>query len=316
MYKILKTYKGFYWIFPYSLIFVFISIFTGCHSKPEETDLLLPVEFSSTPLNLILTSPSVDKLEIRVSGSKKQIEVIKTMNLKYSVDIYTDLASDPAGEKVHLDPKIYYIPVVKKRIFIPNGIKILSISPSYIMVSLEKKVVKSFSVAVPYTGTEAPGYVALSARIEPAKVILTGPESVIRSIKNLKTKPVDLTNVNESFKKKLPVDLKDLNTKSEPAIVTVFIPIEKKQIIKTFKNIPIELKNAKKKDSVSPAKIILTIKGGHDMLNRKDTKEKIKVSIDVKGLKPGVYVRRAVIDLPLELIMTDAEPEIFTVKIE
>ena len=61
---------------------------------------------------------------------------------------------------------------------------------------------------------------------------------------------------------------------------------------------------------------MLTIKGGHDILNRKEIKNKIKVSIDVKGLKSGVYVRRAVIDLPLELIMTNAQPEIFTVKIE
>lgn len=306
----------FYWTLPCILLFVLSGIFSGCHSAPEETNLLLPVEFSSTPLNLILTSPSVDKLEIRVSGNQKQIEIIKNMNLKYSVDLYTDLVSDPAGEKVHLDPRTYYIPVLKKRIFIPNGVKILSINPSYIMVSLEKKVVESFYVSVPYTGTTAPGYVALSARIEPAIVILTGPESVIGSIKNLKTKPVDLSKVNESFKKKIPVDLKELNTTSEPAIVTVFIPIEKKQIIKTFEDIPLELKNAKKKDSVSPSKITLTIKGSHDMLNRKDLKEKIKVSIDAKGLKPGVYVRSAVVDLPLELIMTDAEPEIFTVKIE
>ncbi|MCP4050292.1 MAG: YbbR-like domain-containing protein, partial [bacterium] len=48
----------------------------------------------------------------------------------------------------------------------------------------------------------------------------------------------------------------------------------------------------------------------------KDLTDKIKVSIDVKGLKPGVYARSAVIDLPLELIMTKAEPEVFTVKIE
>ncbi|MCK5311022.1 MAG: YbbR-like domain-containing protein [Desulfobacteraceae bacterium] len=278
--------------------------------------MLLPVEFSSIPLNLILTSPSIEKLEIRVSGNSKQIEEIKAMNLKYSVDLYTELASDPAGEKVSLDPRIYYIPVIKKRISIPPGIKILIVKPSYIKVGLERKVLKTFPVSVPYTGKEASGYVALSARIEPPEVTLTGPESVISSIKNLKTKPVDLTKANESFKKKMPVDLQGFNTKSEPAIVTVFIPIEKKKITKILKNLPIELKNAKPEDSVSPSTIILTIKGGHDILGRKEIKEKIKVSIDVKGLKAGVYVRRAVIDLPLELVMTNAQPEIFTVKIE
>jgi len=295
--------------------FALLSTVTGCDSKPEETNLLLPVEFSSTPSYLILTSPSVEKLEIRVRGTRKQIETIKTMDLKYLVDLYADLVSDPAGEKVRIDPRTYYIPVLKKRIFIPNGVKILGVNPDYIKVSLERKVVKSFTISAPYAGVAAPGYVALSARIEPPSVIITGPESIVASINSLKTKPIDLTKTNESFKKKMPVDLQGFNIKSDPAIVTVFIPLEKKQIIKTFKDIPIVLKNAKRGDNVNPSKIVLTIKGGHDMLSRKDLKEKIKVSIDVKGLKSGVYVRRAVINLPLQLIMTDAEPEVFTVKI-
>jgi YbbR-like protein len=311
VHKIFNICKTFYW-------FLFCSLFilTGCGTKPVETNLLIPVEFSSIPFNLVLTSPSVEKLEVRVSGKPKQIEIIKSMNLKYSVDLYTDLASDPAGEKVNLDPRIYYIPVLEKRIFIPKGVKILTVSPSYIRVDLEKKVVKTFPVSVPYTGKEAAGYAALSARIEPAAVMLTGPESVIRSIKVIQTKPVDLTKADEGFKRKMPLDLKGHNVISEPSIVTVFIPIEKKQAIKVFENLPIELKNAKPGDSVSPPTIMLTIKGGHDILNRKELKENILVSIDVKDLEPGVYVRRALINLPLELVMTNAQPEIFTVKIE
>ncbi len=315
MHRTLKTGRIFYTFFCV-LIIIGLVMTMACHSKPEETDLLLPVEFSSIPRNLILTSPSVEKLEVRVRSTPKHIELIKGMDIKYVVDLYSDLASDPAGEKVRIDPRIYFIPVLKKRIFIPSGVEILSVKPSYIRISLEKKMVKSFSVSVPYTGAEAPGYVALSARIEPPAVTLTGPQSIIESIKSLKTKPVDLTNARESFKKKIPVDLKELNTESDPSIVTVFIPLEKKQMTKVFDDIPVELKNTRGKESVIPSKISLTIKGGHDMLNRREAREKIKVTIDVKGLKPGVYVRNAVIDMPLELIMISARPEIFTVKVE
>lgn len=316
MRKVIKTYHIVYGLFFCLILLSSFAFIVGCNTKPVETGLLIPVEFSSVPLNLILTSPSIEKLEIRVSGNAKQIETIKNMDLKYAVDLYTDLASDPAGERVFLDPRIYYIPVLKKRIFIPPGVKILSITPSYIKVELEQKVIKTIPVSVPYTGKEESGFVALSARVEPSKVMLTGPESVLKSMNNIKTKPVDLTKVNESFKKKMPLDLKGLNTKSDPAIVTVFIPVEKKQVTKVLKDLPVELKNSKPGDSVSPATIVLTIKGGHDMINSKEIRDKIKVSIDVKGLKSGVYVRRALIDLPLELEMTNARPEIFTVKIE
>ncbi len=317
MYKQYKIFKNFYFIFLLlSFILIVTLIIPGCDKKPVETNLLLPVEFSSIPSNLILTSPLDEKIEIRVSGDIDQIEAIKNLNLKYFVDLYTDLASDPAGEKNYLDPRIYYLPVLEKRIFVPPGVKILMVKPAYIKVNLEKKVIKSFPVTVPYVGKEAAGYVALSARIEPEKVMLTGPESIIRSIQTIKTKPIDLTNIKESFKKKIPVELQGLNTKSNPRIITVYIPIEKIQTTKVFEKLPVELKNARHGCSVNPSTIMLTIKGGHDILNKQETKENIKISIDVKGLKSGVYVRRAVIDLPLGLIMTDAEPEIFTVTIE
>ena len=314
MFKAIKLHKSYLLLLSGILIFTFF--ISGCQSQPEETTLLLPVEFSSTPTDLILTSPSADKLEVRVSGVREQIELIKTMNLKYSVDLYTDLASDPAGEKVFIDPRKYYILVFKKRIYAGSGVEILSIHPSYIIVNLERKIAKNFVVSVPYAGKPVPGYIALSAIIEPSSVTLTGPEAFIKSIDSLKTKPIDLSKAKESFKRKMPFDLKDKNTISDPPIVTVFVPVEKKQVVKTFKGLPVELRNAKKEDTINPPKITLTIKGGQDIVNRKDLIEKVKVSIDVKDLKPGVYVRRAIIDLPLELIMTDAEPDIFTIKIE
>jgi hypothetical protein len=33
-------------------------------------------------------------------------------------------------------------------------------------------------------------------------------------------------------------------------------------------------------------------------------------------MKPGVYVRHAEIDIPVDLIMTDAGPQVFTIKIK
>ena len=38
--------------------------------------------------------------------------------------------------------------------------------------------------------------------------------------------------------------------------------------------------------------------------------------IDMKDLTPGVYARHAYINIPVDLIMTNADPQVFTVKIE
>ena len=41
----------------------------------------------------------------------------------------------------------------------------------------------------------------------------------------------------------------------------------------------------------------------------------LQVYVDLKGLKPGVYKKRATITLPVKTTLIDAEPEIFKVKI-
>jgi hypothetical protein len=38
--------------------------------------------------------------------------------------------------------------------------------------------------------------------------------------------------------------------------------------------------------------------------------------MDLEGLQPGVYARHAYIHIPVDLIMTNASPQVFTVKIE
>jgi YbbR domain-containing protein len=244
------------------------------------------------------------------------MERLNTETIRYPVDLYTDLAFDPAGDFDSIEPGEYLIPVYKKRIPMNPAIKILAVKPAYVSVRLEKKVRKFFQIKVPYTGTPAQGYTALEATTDPPGVELIGPESVIESIFELKTKPIDLTNVNEAFKKKIPLDLEDPSIVSFPdQVVTVTVPVEQQLVSKTV-DIPVLAGNTDFQVKIEPAEIILTIKGPFDKLSKKEVLGRIYAYIDLKDMKPGVYVRHAEIDIPVDLIMTDAGPQVFTIKIK
>jgi hypothetical protein len=289
----------------------------GCNTEPVETDLLFPVDFSNIPENMVLTEFHTDKIEIRIRAAPRLMERLNTETLRYPVDLYTDLAFDPAGDFDSIEPGEYLIPVYKKRIPMNPAIKILAVKPAYVSVRLEKKVRKFFQIKVPYTGTPAQGYTALEATTDPPGVELIGPESVIESIFELKTKPIDLTNVNEAFKKKIPLDLEDPSIVSFPdQVVTVTIPLEQQLVSKTVENIPVLAKNTDFQVKIEPAEIILTVKGPFDKLSSKEVLDRIYAYIDLKDMKPGVYVRHAEIDMPVDLIMTDAGPQVFTIKIK
>ena len=289
----------------------------GCTPEPVKTDLLLFVDFSNVPENMVLTGFHTDKIEIKVQARPGQIEEIHGKETRYTVDLYTDLAYDPAGDSVAIEPGEYLVPVEKERIPMPPGIEVLDTNPSYLSVRLEKKISRSFRVMVPYTGEPAKGHRVLGAATEPARVELTGAFSVIQSIKELKTKPIDISDASESFKKKIPLDLNLVSavSTSDP-VVTVSVPVQEILMFKTIQALPIQVRNTDARVTVEPPEITIQIKGPFETIGDRTTLDRIQSFIDLKDLKPGVYARHAFIDIPVGLIMTQASPQVFTVKIE
>jgi len=299
------------------ILLLILFCFSGCTTEPVETDLLLPVDFSNVPDNMVLTYFYTDKIEIRILAHPKFMELINKKNIRYPVDLYTDLALDPAGASDSIEPGSYLIPVEKKRIPMDRAIKILSINPSYLSVQLEKKAKKTFKVSVPYTGNPAKGYIALEAATQPASVELTGAASLINSISELKTKPIDLTNANENFKKEIPLDLDDPSIiSSSTHIIIATVKIQQQLVSKTIENIPIQVWNSTSIANIEPSEITIQVKGPFETLSNKKIMGQIYSFIDLKGLKPGVYARHAYINIPVDLVMTNADPQVFTIKIE
>jgi len=168
------------------------------------------------------------------------------------------------------------------------------------------------------------------------EVRVRGPKFAIKNIYNLKllysadlsevatglnSVPVNLEHI--SFPEKLSIisvnpDFLDVVAdieiyKKVPGVIHAEIFLKEKFSTKKFSNIPVKGKNTKYSYSITPSEINVEIKGPENILEK--IKEKINVYVDLKGLKPGIYVRRAVITLPVKTTLSGVEPEIFTVKI-
>lgn len=307
------------WRNTFLLVFatVIIFCFPGCATEPVETNLLIPVDYSNIPSNMILTDFHTDRIEIKIRAHPRLIELINKKNTRYTVDLYTDLEFDPAGDSDSIETGTYLIPVEKKRIPMNPAIRILDINPSYLNVQLEKTEKKVFRVTVPYIGNPPTGYIALEAAANPATVELSGTLDQINAIRQLKTKPIDLSNAKEDFKKEIPLDLNNpkLISASTPIIV-VSVPIQQQLVTKHITQIPIKLINCPYKTSLEPSDISITIKGPFETLGNRLILDQIHSFIDLKGLLPGIYVRHAHINIPVDLIMTNASPQVFTITIE
>ncbi|MCP3941752.1 MAG: YbbR-like domain-containing protein [Desulfobacteraceae bacterium] len=296
---------------------LFLFLVFGCTIEPVETDLLLLVDFSNIPEDMVLTDHHTDKIEIRIQADPRLIEQINKQTITYPADLYTDLEFDPAGDSDSIEPGSYMLPVDKTRIPMNPAIKILDINPSFLSVRLEKKITRTFKITVPYIGAPAQGHLALEPACEPAFVKLTGAQSLINGIKQLKTKPIDLAGAGEGFKKNLPLDLENPQLySSDHTMFTVTVPIQQQMVTKTMANIPIQVWNATSKVNIEPSGITLEIKGPFDTLSNKAIMDQLYAFIDLKGLLPGVYARHAYINVPVDLVVTGADPQIFIIKVE
>ncbi|WDP90415.1 MAG: YbbR-like domain-containing protein [Desulfobacter sp.] len=299
--------------------FLFLAVLqvSGCTVEPVETDILLPVDFANVPEGMVITQFHTNKIELRIKGNPGRIEKLNTETILYPADLYTDLEFDPAGASDSIEPGHYLLPVDRTRIPLDPAITILDISPSYLSVRLDKKITRTFKVTVPYSGEPAKGYMALAPAVDPPTVDLTGARTLIDGIKTLKTKPVDLGNAAEAFKKEIPLDLDNpLLFSADRPMFIVTVPIKPRTAVRTIEGIPIELRNRTGRVSIKPDRIDIEIKGPEDTLGAKAVLEQICAFMDLNGLKPGVYARHAYIDIPVDLVMTKASPQVFTVTIK
>jgi len=98
-------------------------------------------------------------------------------------------------------------------------------------------------------------------------------------------------------------------------VIVAEVGIGEKEARRTFSRVPVSGKNARYRFAITPPSISITVKGPVSALTKIET-EGVEVYVDLQGLAPGVYPRRAVIALPVEATLLQAEPEIFTVTIQ
>lgn len=290
--------------------FILCFLFGACFlllwpgSSLHETDIFIPVDIGKTPEGLTITGPPLRGIEVRVRGPKALILTLSDLNLRYVLDL--------SG----IDAGVKSIPINQDHIRLPNGISIISINPSCLTVRAEKEVERKLPVIITFSGKPASGFLVADAVAKPSSVILRGPESILGFLEEVPTKPIDINGLSESFKRETALYLaEEIDVLSSSGIILAEIFIEEKIVTKEFHDIPVEGKDSPYIYNITPPAINIVVKGPVNILEKLHRKNGLKVYVDLKELKPGVYVRRAAITLPVKTTLVGVKPEIFTVEI-
>ena len=271
-----------------------------------EQDLFVPTKVTRLPAGMMLDGAPPEGLEIRVRGPAKIVDSLRLHPLPpYELDLSERL------------PGVHTLVTDSGLIELPRRVKLQHIYPQTFTLRIAKQVHKQLPVQVTYTGTPNLGYYIAGLTAEPNQVEVRGPANRLADLRVAPTKHIDISAADQQVVKDIPLELPPgVHVNGAQGLIRATIHIETRIVVRQFAAIPVAGRGSELAFAIHPPSIALEVKGPSDLLEKPHAAENISAFVDLAGLAPGVYVRRASITLPMAAILVgEVEPELFTVQI-
>jgi len=273
------------------------------YGRDHEMTQALCVRFSGIPPELLVVdNPPV--LKARLRGPSRLLESLKDSQATHEID----LGSAQLGR--------VFIKIRPETVKVPQGVSVLEVHPDSFTIGIERRMEKWVPVVPDVYNDPVPGYVVSAAVASPCSIQLTGPGSMLEKVAAVRTTPIDVAGLAESAKKRVALNLNHHSHVKAlgDGLVEVEIAVKEKIIEKQIKT-EVRVTGTHYRWEIRPGQVELLLRGPENTIENLVLGEGIQVHLDLEGLKPGTYVRHAVIEPPLDTTLVEAKPEVFTVKV-
>lgn len=285
---------------------------------PEQIDVRLEEEIAQDiPVRLDLRGsvarghsqgePFLEPAAIRVTGPASQVN-----RLEFA--LVTAFLNNTAETLVETAQPIFYD--VTGRV---AGVSGLDLNTDRVTVTVPVEELAGFSekiVSVQWFGEPAPGYRLLSVEADPLAVLVQGRPAQLSNLSSVKTEPIDITGLTQSFQQTALLDLPDGITVEPDQKVSVNIQIEPILTTSTFNRIPIlQGLNRNYEAFITPNQVRVVLFGPLPVLDSL-AEDDVRVTLDLFGLDTGTYSIEPDVDFPNRGIeLRSVQPATVTVLI-
>ena len=274
----------------------------------ETRHLFLPIEVFNLPITLALATAPPKGVSVTIRGPSAIVNRYADHPLQYPLD----LSGASAGTN--------YLPVSADLLNLPPELIVVKMQPPRVVITLEAVAVKNVPIEATLIGQPAPGFTVMDTLVQPATVTISGPQSLIAPVDRLVTQPVNIEGLSESFRKEIAVVIPEaMVLQASSKIATLDIRIAERIDAREMTDIRVTTPLSAYTTVVTPPFITLKIRGpirALDQLNFNDGSGVTgNVFIDTSSLKPGIYLLRAAIQLPVNTALISASPDYFTVTL-
>jgi YbbR domain-containing protein len=179
----------------------------------SEKSIDVPLEFTNIPSGLEIVNSTVKEISLNIKGQERLIRNTKPLDIRALVD----MSKAKKGEST------YYI--TREDIKVPSTITVTNISPSSVKVITDETVKKSVKVRPVIIGEPERGYYVKSVEVTPQTVVIEGVRPEVRRFNYIKTEPLDISVLKETFIQEPKLDLTGKNIRTNVNTITVKIII-------------------------------------------------------------------------------------------
>ncbi|MDD2315867.1 MAG: CdaR family protein [Desulfobacterales bacterium] len=286
------------------VLFFLGALAVGYQFSGQTVDVFIPLHLVRISKDLTPAGPMLKGIEVRLQGPRFVVSRLGAAESAYDLDL-----SDASEGAVIRDLR-------GEQLRIPAGLSILSMQPDRVTVHLEKQIQKQIPVIACLYGRPAAGFTIDGFTVKPPMVTLRGAQSILSSIQSVSSKPIRVDGLSESFQLEIVLDITEgLERVDGQGTLSAEIGIVEQMLIKKFSGLPVIGKEAGYRYAITPEYVDITVQGPFRHVSALLPDKDISLTLMLKDLKPGVYVRRANIGMPVGISLVDVKPELFTARI-
>jgi len=256
--------------------------FYAVGEESVEIERTVPLEVHVQNKQMSILKSSVKKVRVKLVAPRTRISEIasKDIQAKHTIGAEVKTAGD------------YSFRLEAREIRVPSpDIRVLEISPSVIVVTLDEVIVQKLLVSPTFVGEPAYGYKVKEdeIRIDPNALLVEGPKGQLEKMDAIPTERIDLVGRIRSFRRTVKMDLPEGIRPLSEAMIDILIPIKEESGEKAFENIPVKILQIPGQSvlyDISELTINIVLKGSQAALE-KITEDKILAYLDLSALKPG-----------------------------
>jgi YbbR domain-containing protein len=266
-----------------------------------ERALRIPLEFTNLPAQLELVGEPPTVVDVRVRGSSGALSRVATGELVAVLDLRT---ARPGQRLFHL---------TGADVRAPFGVDVVQISPSNLSIAFEPSATKVVPVVPGVEGDPADGFVAGMVKADPATVEVIGPSSAVASLASAITEPVSIAGATEAVTETVNIGITNPSVRLVgPGSAEVTVNIVGAPVEWAIAGIPIRQPHGSVE--VSPGDVTVFVRGPRE--TRGSRVEDFEATIDIEGLRPGLFQLPVRVVPPARVGIIKIEPPHVRVRIK